>query len=122
VGEGPTATLLRQLIEVDLLARPTCHGPMRVVAFITRASVVDQFLTHLRTRAAREVHAGLPSPHRRGPARARARHAPHALPPTPRLPHEAAPPDTPRPRGAVRRVRLSHRCVSRVPAGFGHPP
>jgi hypothetical protein len=59
VGEGPTATLLRQLIEVDLLARPTCHGPMRVVAFITRASVVDQFLTHLRTRAARDSGASL---------------------------------------------------------------
>ena len=35
---------------------------MRVVAFITEASVIDQILTHLRTRAAREAHAGPRSP------------------------------------------------------------
>jgi hypothetical protein len=31
---------------------------MRVVAFITQASVIDQILAHLKTRAAREAHAG----------------------------------------------------------------
>jgi hypothetical protein len=46
----------------DPLACPTCHGPMRVVAFITQASVIDQILAHLRTRAAREAHAGPRSP------------------------------------------------------------
>ena len=29
------AALLQQIFEVDSLACPTCHGPMRVVAFIT---------------------------------------------------------------------------------------
>ncbi len=53
------AALLQQIFEVDPLACPTCGGPMRVVAFITQASVIDQILTHLRTRAAREAHAGL---------------------------------------------------------------
>ena len=49
---------------------------MRVVAFITEASVIDQILTHLQTRAAREAHAGPRSPPStrapasRGPARA----------------------------------------------------
>lgn len=31
---------------------------MRLVACITRTSVIDQTLTHLRTRASREAHAG----------------------------------------------------------------
>jgi hypothetical protein len=62
VGEGPTATLLQQIFEVDPLACPTCHGPMRVVACMTQASVIDQILTHRRTRAAREAHAGPRSP------------------------------------------------------------
>ena len=31
---------------------------MRIVAFITQTSVIDQILTHLRARAARESHAG----------------------------------------------------------------
>ena len=35
---------------------------MRVVAFITQASVINQILTQLRTRAAREAHAGPRSP------------------------------------------------------------
>jgi hypothetical protein len=55
-------------------------------------------------------------------ALAGARHAPHARPPTPRLPHEAAPPDAPRLRGAVRRARPSQRRFRSVPAGFGPPP
>ncbi len=52
------ATLLQQIFEVDPLACPTCQGPMRLVAFITQASVIDQILAHLRTRAVREAHAG----------------------------------------------------------------
>ena len=35
---------------------------MRIVAFITQTSVIDQILTHLRARAARESHAGPRSP------------------------------------------------------------
>ena len=42
--------------------RPVSHGAMRIVAFITQTSVIDQILTHLRTRAAREAHAGPRSP------------------------------------------------------------
>jgi hypothetical protein len=30
---------------------------MRIVAFITQASVIDQILAHLRTRASRAAHA-----------------------------------------------------------------
>jgi len=56
------ATLLQQIVEVDPLVCPTCHGPMRVVAFITQPPVIDQILTHLRTRASREAHAGPRSP------------------------------------------------------------
>ena len=56
------AALLQQIYEVDPLACPTCHGAMRLVAFITQASVIDQILTHLRTRAAHATHAGARSP------------------------------------------------------------
>ena len=49
------AALLQQIFEVDPLACPTCHGAMRIVACITQASVIDQILTHLRTRASRAV-------------------------------------------------------------------
>jgi hypothetical protein len=56
------ATLLQQIFEVDPLACPTCHGAMRIVACITQTSVIDQILAHLRTRAAREAHAGARSP------------------------------------------------------------
>ena len=38
------ASLLQQIFEVDPLACPTCHGPLRVVAFITQASEVDACL------------------------------------------------------------------------------
>ena len=31
--------------------RPVGHGAMRIVAFITQTSVIDQILTHLRPRA-----------------------------------------------------------------------
>ena len=56
------AALLRQIFEVDPLACPTCRGTMRIVACITQASVIGQILAHLRTRAAREAHAGPRSP------------------------------------------------------------
>ena len=41
---------------------PVLHGTMRIVAFITQASVIDQILAHLRTRTTREAHAGPRSP------------------------------------------------------------
>jgi len=56
------AALLQQIFEVDPLACPTCHGTMRIIAFITQASVIDQILAHLRARAAREPPAGPRSP------------------------------------------------------------
>jgi len=56
------AALLQQIFEVDPLACPTCHGTMRIVAFITQASVIDQILTHLRTRVAAEDRTGARSP------------------------------------------------------------
>ncbi len=62
MGEGPTAALLQQSFVVDPLASPSCHGAMRIVAFITQTSVIDPILTHLRTRASREAHAGPRSP------------------------------------------------------------
>ena len=68
---------------------------MRLVAFITQTSVIGEILTHLRTRAFREAHAGPRSPHRRAPPRAAARRAPHARPPRPRPLVSLAPP-TPR--------------------------
>ena len=70
------AALLQQIFEVDPLACPSCHGAMRIVAFITQTSVIDQILTHLRTRASRAAHAGPRSPPStralasRGPSRA----------------------------------------------------
>ncbi len=107
------AALLQQIFEVGPLACPSCHSPMRIVAFITQASVIDQILAHLRARLAPAAHTGARSPppargapHRRGPPRAGARHAPHARSLPPRRPHEVAPPpDAPRPRGDVRRAR-----------------
>jgi hypothetical protein len=56
------AALLQQIFEVDPLACPTGHGMMRIVAFITQSSVIDQILTHLRTRVAHPTHAGARSP------------------------------------------------------------
>ncbi len=55
------AALLQQIVEVAPLQCRTCHGTMRIVSFITQASVIDQILTHLRTRAA----AGARIPRRR---------------------------------------------------------
>ena len=62
MGEGPTAALLQQIFEVDPLACPSCHGAMRIVAYISQTSVIDPILTHLRTRASRAAHAGPRSP------------------------------------------------------------
>ena len=42
VGMRVKAALLQQIFEVDPLACPTCHSAMRIVAFITQASVIDQ--------------------------------------------------------------------------------
>ena len=63
------AALLQQILEVDPLASPTCRGPMRIVARITQASVIDQILAHLRTRARRRSDGPLspaPTPRQRG--------------------------------------------------------
>ena len=56
------AALLRQIFEVDPLVCPRCAGPMRIVACITQAAVIDQILTHLRTRAATGAQPGARSP------------------------------------------------------------
>jgi hypothetical protein len=56
------AVLLQQIFEVDPLACPTCRGAMRIVAFITQPSVIDQILIHLCTRAAHAAHADARSP------------------------------------------------------------
>jgi len=69
MGEGPTAALLQQSFEVDPLACPTCRGPMRIIACITQAAVIDQILAHRRTRAATATHAAARSPpSTRGPS------------------------------------------------------
>ncbi len=52
------AALLQQIFEVDPLACPTCRGPMRIIAFITHASVIHQILAHHRSRAAHAAYAG----------------------------------------------------------------
>ena len=56
------AALLRQVFEVDPLVCPHCAGPMRIVACITQAAVIDEILTHLRTRAAAGAQPGARSP------------------------------------------------------------
>jgi hypothetical protein len=85
VGEGPTAALFQQIFEVDPLACPTCRGPMRHIACITQASVIDQNLITSAPARATPAH-GAPS------SRAGARHAPHARLETPRLSSEDARP------------------------------
>lgn len=70
------AAPLRQIFEVDSLACPACHGTMRIVAFITQASVIDRILTHLRTRAATAAAAAYPGA--RSPPSTRASSAPGA--------------------------------------------
>lgn len=54
---------------VHPLASQACHGAMRIVAFITQPSVIDQILAHLRTRATIAAHAVARSPpSTRGPS------------------------------------------------------
>jgi len=52
VGEGPTAALLQQIFEVDPLACPSCHGAMRLVAFITQTSVIRRLVRQPSARSA----------------------------------------------------------------------
>jgi len=73
------AALLRQIVEVDPLVCPRCAGPMRIVACITQAAVIDQILAHLRTRAA----AGVARPGARSPPATAARGARRHLPARP---------------------------------------
>lgn len=119
------AVLVQQIVEVDPLACPTCRGAMRLVACMTQPSVIDQILTHLRTHAAHAAHADARSRHRRGPARAEVRHAPHARPPPPRPSREYAPPDAPPPAGTFG-VRGGPTAATPrsppAPAGPGSPP
>ena len=56
------ASLLQQIFEADPLACPRCHGTMRILAFITHTAVIDQILSHLRTRAAAGDRRGARSP------------------------------------------------------------
>ena len=79
------AALLQQIFEVDPLACPTCQGRMRIIAFITQTSVIDQILTHLRTRTGARADARSPpstrapaisGATRRPPSIAASRHAP----------------------------------------------
>ena len=81
------ATLLQQIFEVDPLVCPSGHGAMRIVACITQTSVIDQILTHLRTRAARAAHAGPRSPpSTRAPASRGASRAPRPFADAPPVP------------------------------------
>ena len=52
--------LRRQICEVDPFVCPRCGGTMRMLALITERGVIDQILTHLRTRAT--APTGLPGP------------------------------------------------------------
>ena len=61
------AALLRQIYEVDPLVCPRCAGPIRIVACITQAAVIDQILTHLRARAAGSRAAAGAQPGARSP-------------------------------------------------------
>ena len=77
------AALLPQIVEVDPLACPTGRGPMRSIARITQASVIDPILAHLRSHAEsaldpRTVGTGRHATARCGPPR------PLSLTPTPR--------------------------------------
>ena len=69
---GRWAALLRQIFEVDPLVCPKCRGTMRILAFITQASVIDHLLTPLRSRAM----AGAQPRARRPPASPAPLHAP----------------------------------------------
>ena len=81
------AALLQQIFEVDPLACPTCHSAMRIVAFITQASVIDQILAHLRARPAPAAHTGARSPpSTRAPASRGASRAPRTSADAPTAP------------------------------------
>jgi len=68
-GTRRWAAVLQQIVEVDPLKCPTCHGVMRLVACITPRSVIDRILAHLRTRATTAAHAAARSPpSTRGPS------------------------------------------------------
>ena len=41
------ARLIKQIYEVDPLVCPRCAGPMRIIAFIEQAEVIEKILTHL---------------------------------------------------------------------------
>ena len=84
-AKGPTAALLQQIFEVDPLRCPTCHGAMRIVACITQTAVIDQILTHRRTRATTGAPGGARSPpSTRAPA---SRGAARSTPSPPAAPH-----------------------------------
>ena len=42
------AALIRKVFEVDPQKCPRCGGRMRVLAFLTRASLVDRIINHLK--------------------------------------------------------------------------
>ena len=125
---GPTeaarrwAALLQQHFEVDPLACPSCRGVMRIVAFITQPSVIDQLLTHLRAATA-APGAARSSPSTRGasgPGATRRPAAAHrARCASPRRPDHArgraarasVPPGRPTGRSAGRRVPAGPRGV-----------
>jgi len=49
---GACRSLIKQVYEVDPLVCPGCMGPMRIVAFIEQAEVIEKILTHLGMWAA----------------------------------------------------------------------
>ena len=60
-GSGAAGPSCCGTSSVDPLACPQCGGAMRIVAFITQTAVIDQILTHRRTRpGARSPPAGAP--------------------------------------------------------------
>lgn len=97
LADGPPSS--SRFYEIDPLACPTNHTSMRVVAFITQASVIDRILAHPRTCA---PPARVP----RAPAG-----------PTAREHRPVAPP----PRGDQWGGRQSHRRVRSVPAAIAPP-
>jgi len=41
------AHFIKQVYEADPLLCPQCGGPMRIIAFIDQAAVIEKILTHL---------------------------------------------------------------------------
>ena len=39
--------MIKQVYEVDPLVCPRCAGPIRIIAFIEQAAVIEKILTHL---------------------------------------------------------------------------